>query len=79
MLSLHITVASLYSYCDRNLNEKMEDIMNIVKSLEDSGLLIKGVKTIVKTRSLDLGRQKIRKTHELLKAIKGTIRAGQNF
>ena len=53
--------------------------MNIVKSLEDSGLLIKGVKTIVKTRSLDLGRQKIRKTHELLKAIKGTIRAGQNF
>ena len=72
-------MASLHSYCGRMSNEEMEDIMKIVKSLEDSDLLIKGVKTVVKTRFLDFGTQRIRKRQELLKAIKGTIRAGQDF
>ena len=30
------------------LNEKMEDIMKIVKSLEESGLLIKGISEAIK-------------------------------
>ena len=30
------------------LNEEMNDIMKIVKSLEESGLLIKGVSEIIK-------------------------------
>ena len=32
-------------------NKEMEDIMKIVKSLEESGLLIKGVSEIIKTKA----------------------------
>ena len=32
-------------------NEEMEDIMKIVKSLEDSGLLIKGVSKTIKSEA----------------------------
>ena len=31
-------------------NEEIEDIMNLVKSLEDSGLLVKGATQIVEKR-----------------------------
>ena len=33
------------------LNEKIDDIMKIVKSLEDSGLLIKGVSETIKNEA----------------------------
>ena len=33
------------------LNEEMEDIMKIVKSLEDSGLLLKGVSEIIQNEA----------------------------
>ena len=66
-------------------NEEMEDIMKIVKSLEDSGLLIKGVSETIKNEAkkekgefmgMLLGILGASLLGYLL-AGKGTIRAGE--
>ena len=41
-----LTTALIYS------NEKMEDIMKIVKSLEESGLLVKGISETMKKEGI---------------------------
>ena len=65
-------------------NEEVNDIMKIIRSLEESGLLIKGVSETIKNETKEhkgrflgkllgtLGKGKIR-------AGEDTIRAGQNF
>ena len=66
-------------------NEEMEDIMKIVKSLEDSGLLIKGVSETIKNevkeqKGVFLGMILRNLSASLLGNIltgKGTIRAGE--
>ena len=66
------------------LNEEMNDIMEIVKSLEESGLLIKGVRETIKNKAkgqkggflgMLLGTLGARLLGNLLTG-KGTIRAG---
>ena len=68
-------------------NEKVNDIMKIAKSLEESGLLIKGVSQIIKNEAKEqkrgflgmlLGTLVADFLGNLL-AGKGTIRAGQDF
>ena len=67
------------------LNEEMEDIMKIVKSLEESGLLIKGISETVENEAKEqkggflpilLGTLSGR---GVVRAGEGVIRAGQNF
>ena len=50
-------------------NEKMDDFMKIVKSLEESGLLIKGVRETIKDEAK---KQKVR----FLSILLGTLGAG---
>ena len=68
-------------------NKEMEDIMTIVKSLEESGLLIKSVNETIKYEAKE---QKVRFLGTLLDKLgasqlgnmsagKGVIRAGQIF
>ena len=68
-------------------NKEMEDIMTIVKSLEESGLLIKSVNETIKHEAKE---QKVRFLGTLLDKLgasqlgnmsggKGVIRAGQIF
>ena len=53
----------------RKWNEKMENIMEIVKSLEDSSLLIKGITKII--------RKEIKEErYELFDLLLGTVGAG---
>ena len=52
----------------RKWNEKMENIMEIVKSLEDSSLLIKGVTKVI--------RKEIKERYELFDHLLGTVGAG---
>ena len=68
-------------------NEVMNDIMKIVKSLEDSGLLIKGISETIKNEAKEqkggflgilldiLGASLLRN----LLTDKSTVRAGENF
>ena len=69
------------------LNEEVNDIMKIVKSLEESGFLIKGVSETIKNEAK---KQKGRFLSMLLGALgasllgnqltgKGAIRTGQDF
>ena len=44
-LSAHYRIRN---YNINNFNEEMEDIMKIVKSLEESGLLVKGISESIK-------------------------------
>ena len=75
-------------------NEKMNDIMKIIKSLEESGLLIKGISETIKNEakeqkggifSILLGTLGASLLGNLLtgkgtiKASEGTITAGQDF
>ena len=68
-------------------NEEMNDIMKIVKSLEESGLSIKGVSETIKNGTLALsmlgstltGRGVIRAGEGAIRADKGTVRAGESF
>ena len=75
-------------------NEEMKDIMKIIKSLEDSGLLIKGVSKTIQNEakeqkggflSMLLGTLGASLLGNLLtgkctiRADEGTIRAGENF
>ena len=75
-------------------NEEMNDIMKIVKSLEDSGLLIKGVGQTIKNEAKEQKGGFLSMLLETLgasllgnpltgkgtiRAGKGTIRAGQDF
>ena len=75
-------------------NEEMNDIMKIVKSLEESGLLIKGVSETIKNEAKEqkggflgmlLGTLGASLLANLLtgtgkiRAGEGTIRAGKNF
>ena len=75
-------------------NEEMKDIMKIIKSLEDSGLLIKGVSETIQNEakeqkggflSMLLGTLGASLLGNLLtskctiRADEGTIRAGENF
>ena len=75
-------------------NEKMEDIMKIVKSLEESGLLVKGMNETVKNETKE---QKVQflpmsfgalaasmlgsalKGRGVIRVGAGTIRPGKNF
>ena len=76
------------------LNEKMNDIMKVVMSLEESGLLIKGVSETIKNEATEqkgkfismlLGTLAVSLLGNLLtdkgtiRAGQGTIAAGQNF
>ena len=75
-------------------NEEMNNIIKIVKSLEESGLLIKGISETIKNEATEhkggffgmlLGTLGASLLGDLLtgksvaKAGEGTIRAGQNF
>ena len=75
-------------------NEEMNDIIKIVKSLEESGLLIKGVSKTIKNEGKEqkggflgmllgtLGASLLRNLltgKGTIRAGKGTIRAGENF
>ena len=75
-------------------NEEINDIMNIVKSLEESGLLIKGVSETIKIEAKEqkggfprmlLGTLRASLLGNLLtgkgtiRAGKGAIKAGENF
>ena len=75
-------------------NEEMEDIMKIVKSLEESGLLIKGVSETIKNEAKEqkggflpmlLGTlaasilANALAGRRVIRAGEGTIRAGENF
>ena len=75
-------------------NEEMNDIMKIVKSLEESGLLIKGVSQTIKNEAKEqkggflgmlLGTLDASLLGNLLtgkgkiRAGEGTVRAGQDF
>ena len=77
-----------------NSNEEMNDIIKIVKSLEESGLLIKGVSKTIKNEEKEqkggflgmllgtLGASLLRNLltgKSTIRAGKGTIRAGENF
>ena len=77
-----------------NSNEEMNDIIKIVKSLEESGLLIKGVSKTIKNEGKEqkggflgmllgtLGAGLLRNLltgKGTIRAGKGTIRAGENF
>ena len=77
-----------------NSNEEMNDIIKIVKSLEESGLLIKGVSKTIKNEGKEqkggflgmllgtLGASLLRNLltgKGTIRAGKGTIRAGENF
>ena len=68
-------------------NEEVNDIMKIVKFLEESGLLIEGVSETIKNEAKEqkggflgvlLGTLGARLLGNLLTG-KGTIRAGENF
>ena len=76
------------------LNEEKEDIMNIVKSLEESGLLIKGISETIKNEAKEekggflrmllvtLGASLLGSAltrRGVIRAGEGTIRAGENF
>ena len=43
-----------YNYIDNLMNKDMNDIMKIVKSLEESGLLIKGVSKTIKNEDFSV-------------------------
>ena len=58
-------------------NEEMEDIMKIVKSLEDCGLLIKGVSETIKYGAKEQNGRSLGILS--IRAGEGTIRAGENF
>ena len=58
-------------------NEEMEDIMKIVKSLEDCGLLIKGVCETIKYGAKEQNGRSLAILS--IRAGEGTIRAGENF
>ena len=58
-------------------NEEMNYIMKIVKSLEESGLLIKGVSETIKNEAKD--KDTIRAGKGTIRADKGTIRARYDF
>ena len=75
-------------------NEEMEDVMKIVKSLEESGLLIKGISKAIKNEankqkggllSMLLGPSAASilgsalAGRGVIRADEGTIRAGENF
>ena len=68
-------------------NEEINDIIKIVKSLEESGLLIKGVSETVKNEVKEHKREILGITWDTLGASllgnlwtsKGTIRTDQNF
>ena len=75
-------------------NEEMEDIMKIVKSLEESGLLVKGISETIRNKTKEqkggflpmlLGTLAARLLGSALigrgviRAAEGRIRAGQNF
>ena len=65
-------------------NEEMDDIMKIVKSLEESGLLIKGVSETIKNEAKEqkrgfLGMLLGTLGASLLGNVISTIRAGQDF
>ena len=75
-------------------NKEMNDIMKIVKSLEESGLLIKGVGERIKNKAKEqkgrffgmllgtLGSSLLRNMlagKGVIRAGEGMIRAGQNF
>ena len=67
-------------------NEEMNDIMKIIKSLEESAILIKSVSQTIKNETKEqkrfLGRLLGTLGASLLKNLltgKGTIRAGQDF
>ena len=77
-----------------NSNVEMNDIIKIVKSLEESGLLIKGVSKTIKNEGKEqkggflgmllgtLGASLLRNLltgKGTIRAGKGTIRAGENF
>ena len=77
-----------------NSNEEMNDIIKIVKSLEESGLLIKGVSKTIKNEGKEqkggflgmllgtLGASLLRNLltgKGTIRAGRGTIRAGENF
>ena len=76
------------------LNEEKEDIMNIVKLLEESGLLIKGISETIKNEAKEekggflrmllvtLGASLLGSAltrRGVIRAGEGTIRAGENF
>ena len=68
-------------------NEEMNDIMTIVKSLEDSSLLVKGVSETIKNKAKEQKREFLGMSLGTLGASllgnlltgKGTIRAGEKF
>ena len=75
-------------------NEEMNDIMKIVKSFEESALLIKGVSKIIKNEAKEQKREFLRMylgtldvsvlvnlltSKGKIRGDKGTISAGQNF
>ena len=68
-------------------NEEMNDIMKIVKSLEDSGLLIKDIREVIKNAAKEQKEEFIGMLLGTLGASllgnlltgKGTIRSGENF
>ena len=75
-------------------NEEMNDIMKIVKSLEESGLLIKGVSQTIKNEAKEqkggflsmllgvLGASLLENLltgKDIIRAGEGTIRTGQDF
>ena len=75
-------------------NEEMEDIMKIVKSLEESGLLIKGIFEIIKNKTKEQKREllwmllgilaasllrSVLTWKGVIRAGEGTIRGGENF
>ena len=62
-------------------NEEMNDIIKIVKSVEDSGLLIKGVSETIKNEEKEQKRGFLGGASLLgnLLTGKGTIRAGEHF
>ena len=68
-------------------NEEMNDIMKIVKSLEESGLLIKGVSETIKSEAKEQKGEFLRMLLDTLGASllenlltgKGKVRADQDF
>ena len=68
-------------------NKEMGDIMNIVKSLEESGLLVKGISETIRNETKEQKGGFLPKLLGTLAAIllgaaltgKGVIRAGENF
>ena len=76
-----------------NSNEEMNDIIKIVKSLQESGLLIKGISETIKKKAKEQKRRFLRLLGTLgatllgnlltgkstIRESEGTIRAGENF